>query len=441
MLEEVRIPDISDNVTSGKVVSVLVKLEDMVQVDDVLIEFETEKALVEIPSPAAGKIVELPVKEGQELEIGALIAKIETDVDAKAGDSQKTVKDSEKRSEKPSETAAAAPLKEDKTSADDSKPPPTAEPDSSKSADLPPPKRSPAPASPSIRRFARELGVDIYKVTGSGAGGRISQEDIKAFVKQRLTAVGPAGAASLAGAPAMPDFSRWGEVEIKELSGVRRLTAQSVATSWRMVPHVTQFDQCDISLLERFLSAHGPKLQKQGIKLTLTAVVAKIAAMALVKFPHFNASIDMAENRLIFKKYVHLGIATATERGLLVPVIRNAQDKGIGRLAFEIFDLAQRARSKKIKPDEMEGGSFTISNQGGIGGSQFTPIVMWPQVAILGISRTSIEPVYQNGQFEPRPVLPLSLSYDHRIIDGADAAGFLRWICQSLEQPFTLYLD
>ncbi len=444
MLEEVRIPEISENVTTGKVVSVLVKVGDRVEADDILLEFETEKALVEIPSPAAGKIVELPVKEGQELRIGDLIAKIDTDAAAGAAAPKADSSETQKAPPPPAETdEAPSPEEKPKPTTNEVTPSqaPTAKSGGTAETAATAEKRPPAPASPSIRRFARELGVDIHRVKGSGTGGRISEEDVKAFVKQGLATAGHSGAPGKMAEPELPDFSRWGEIETTELPAVRRLTARSVATSWRTVPHVTQFDRCDITLVEDFLKKNGPKLEKEGIKLTLTAVVAKVCAAALVKFPRFNASIDMAENRLIFKKYVHIGIAAATERGLLVPVIRNAHRKGIRRLAADIADLAGRARNKKIKPDEMEGGTFTISNQGGIGGTQFTPIVMWPQVAILGISRTATEPVFVDNQFRPRPVLPLALSYDHRIIDGADAAGFLRWICESLEQPFTLHLD
>jgi pyruvate dehydrogenase E2 component (dihydrolipoamide acetyltransferase) len=239
----------------------------------------------------------------------------------------------------------------------------------------------------------------------------------------------------------MPDFSRWGPVEMVEWPAVRRLTARSVAVSWRTVAHVTQFDRADITHVQTFIREQAPKLQKQGIKLTLTAVVMRLCAAALIKFPRFNASIDPANDRLIFKKYVHIGLAVDTDRGLLVPVIRDADRKSIGQLAAAIGDMAERARTKKIKPDEMEGGTFTISNQGGIGGTQFTPIVMWPQVAILGVSRTAIEPVYTDGAFAPRSILPLALSYDHRIIDGADAARFLRWVCKGLEMPLTMFLD
>jgi pyruvate dehydrogenase E2 component (dihydrolipoamide acetyltransferase) len=445
MIKEVRIPEISENVTSGKVVKVLVKEGDMIDVDDILIEFETEKALVEIPSTAKGKIVSLLAREGQEMQVGDLIAKVKSEDAADQAD------ETEKPAPRPADVeipageaaeASSAPTPDSESGKTESREKPT-KPEPLEAGKAPPDeKRPPAPAAPSVRRFARELGVDIQQIRGTGPGGRITQGDIKTAVKQsRALPSGGGAGAGWAPEPAMPDFSRWGSVEMVELTGVRRLTAQSTAVFWRTVPHVTQFDRADITHVEAFVQSNGPRLQKQGIKLTLTAVVMKICAAALSRFPRFNASIDPANNRMIFKKYVHIGMAVDTERGLLVPVIRNADTKSISRLAADIADLAERTRTKKIKPDEMEGGTFTISNQGGIGGTQFTPIVMWPQAAILGVSRTCIEPVWVSGRFEPHPVLPLSLSYDHRLIDGADAARFLRWVCEGLEMPLNLMTD
>jgi pyruvate dehydrogenase E2 component (dihydrolipoamide acetyltransferase) len=305
--------------------------------------------------------------------------------------------------------------------------------------------RGPAPASPSVRRFARELGVDIHEVKAGGPGGRITEADVKAHVKKgdRPDTKAPVQDAGTGGfrEPALPDFSRWGDIETVELAAVRRITAANMSTAWRTVPHVTQFDQADISGLQEFIKKNADKVARSGGKLTVTAVLVKICAEALKKFASFNASIDSVHEQLIFKKYIHIGIAADTPRGLLVPVVRDADTKSISRLAAEIADLADRARNKKLKPDEMEGGTFTISNQGGIGGVGFTPIVFWPQAAILGVSRTSIAPKYIDGEFKPRSMLPLALSFDHRIIDGADAARFLRWVCESLEHPFTMVLD
>ena len=296
-----------------------------------------------------------------------------------------------------------------------------------------------------MRRFARELGVDIYDVKASGAGGRITEDDVRAHVKRgdRPDKIAPSGTAptEMAAEPELPDFSRWGDVETVELDGVRRITAANMSTAWRTVPHVTQFDQADITGLQEFINKNAEKVAQNGGKLTVTAILVKVCAAALKKFGRFNASIDPANQRLILKKYVHIGIAADTPRGLLVPVVRNADQKSISRLAAEITDLADRARNKKLKPDEMEGGTFTLSNQGGIGGVGFTPIVFWPQAAILGVSRAAIMPRYIDGEFKPRSLMPLSLSFDHRIIDGADAARFLRWVCESLEHPFTMVLE
>jgi pyruvate dehydrogenase E2 component (dihydrolipoamide acetyltransferase) len=290
-----------------------------------------------------------------------------------------------------------------------------------------------------VRRFARELGVDLYDVKASGPGGRITEADVKAHVKksERPDHMASPGTAE----PQLPDFSRWGEVEAVELDSVRRITAANMSTAWRNVPQVTQFDQADITGLQDFIDKNAARVAQNGGKLTVTAILVKVCAAALKKFGRFNASIDPANQRLILKKYVHIGIAADTPRGLLVPVVRDADRKSISRLAAEITDLAERARNKKLKPDEREGGTFTLSNQGGIGGTNFTPIVFWPQAAILGVSRSSIAPRYIDGELKPRNLLPLSLSFDHRIIDGADAARFLRWVCESLEHPFTMVLE
>jgi pyruvate dehydrogenase E2 component (dihydrolipoamide acetyltransferase) len=284
--------------------------------------------------------------------------------------------------------------------------------------------------------------VDISEVGGSGPGGRISEDDVKSTVrKQRSAAEATVGGGQAPDTIDLPDFSRWGTVETEAMQTVRRLTARSTAASWRAIPHVTQFDEADITAMTAFIEKNAPKVEKAGAKLTLTAIITRICAEALKRFPQFNASIDVAAHRIVFKRYVHIGIAVDTSRGLLVPVLRDADQKNIVDLAKAIGDLAERSRSKKIKPDELEGGTFTISNQGSIGGVGFTPIVMWPQVAILGVSRSTVKPVYVRERFEPRTILPLALSYDHRIIDGADAARFLSWIGEGLEQPMTLFLD
>ncbi len=461
MIEEVKIPEISENVESGTIVRVLVEVGDMIDIDDVLVEFETEKALVDIPSTVKGKIAELLAKEGDEMRVGDVIARVDTEGRADDKDTSEpepaadedlqeeaAAETSEEppRSERPEEVDTEVAEKEEDAPQPPEKPAPAPEPAlAQKKVDAPPADRGPAPATPSVRRFARELGVDIYEVKASGPGGRITEDDVKAHVKRgdgpEKMATSGIRPTEMTAEPELPDFSRWGEVETVELDGVRRITATNMSIAWHTVPHVTQFDQADITVLQEFIEKNAKKVAESGAKLTVTAILVKVCATALKKFERFNASIDPANQRLILKKYVHIGIAADTPRGLLVPVVRNADRKNISQIAAEITDLADRARNKKLKPDEMEGGTFTVSNQGGIGGVGFTPIVFWPQAAILGVSRASTKPRFIDGEFKPRNMLPLSLSFDHRIIDGADAARFLRWMCESLEQPFTMVLE
>jgi pyruvate dehydrogenase E2 component (dihydrolipoamide acetyltransferase) len=305
------------------------------------------------------------------------------------------------------------------------------------------------PASPTVRRMARELGVDINKVRGSGPGGRISSEDVSAFAKSIITGSSTGavqtGPSSIGPAPAgirpLPDFSRYGEVERTPMSKVRAITAQSMAYAWNSVPHVTQHDEADITALEAARKKYAPRVEQGGGKLTVAAIITKVCAAALRRFPDFNASIDMQRGEIVHKKYFNIGIAVDTDRGLLVPVIKHVDTKNLVEIAADLTALAEKARTKKIMPDDLEGGCFTISNLGGIGGVGFTPIVYAPEVAILGVSRASMKPVYINNAFEPRLILPLSLSYDHRLIDGAAAARFLRWVCEALENPILLAIE
>ena len=304
----------------------------------------------------------------------------------------------------------------------------------------PAPEQPPAPAAPSVRRMARELGIDINEVPGSGPSGRISVDDVKAHAKRLVASPGRGDAA--AAAP-LPDFTRWGEVDRQPMRAVRRKTAEHLSVAWQTIPHVTQFDLADITNLEELRKKYAKQAEAAGGNLTVTAIAVKVVASALRVFPHVNASIDLAADEIIVKKYVNIGVAVDTDRGLLVPVIKNADQKNIVQLAVELAQLSEKARTRKIALEEMQGGCFSISNLGGIGGTYFTPIVNAPEVAILGISRARVEPVYQKdtGQFAPRTMLPLSLSYDHRAIDGADGIRFLRWIAEALEQPFLLSLQ
>jgi pyruvate dehydrogenase E2 component (dihydrolipoamide acetyltransferase) len=290
------------------------------------------------------------------------------------------------------------------------------------------------PASPATRLLARELGVDIARVKGTAKNGRVTPDDVKNFVRQLARA--PLSPASPAAAPRLPDFSKWGPVEAQSLSGIRQETARQMALAWAVIPHVTQHDQADITDLEAFRRAQPDS----GPKITMTAFALKAAAIALREFPQFNASLDLANQRLILKRYYHLGVAVDTERGLLVPVLRDVDKKSIYQLATELTEVAGRARQRKLSGDDLSGGTFTITNLGGIGGTGFTPIVNFPEVAILGLSRSRLTPVVYQGAVAPRLILPLSLSYDHRVIDGADAARFTRRLAEMLENPLVMLL-
>ena len=455
MVEDIKVPAIGENVTSGSVVGVLVAVGDTVSVDDPLIELETDKAVVEIPSPVAGKVTELLVQSGDEVRVGDVIARVETeggtgekapaaekgaqstpDADAQASGAEVG---SEPQEPEPATEASGEGAPAETGDAGSKGRQPAADAETEKKDAAEEADRPPAPTSPAVRRLARELGVDIHAVKGSGPRGRISEADVKAHVKARFTA-GDRAAEGPGALPPLPDFSRWGRIETMTLSTVRRLTAETTVTAWHAVPHVTQFDSADITGLEPFMEQNARAVEAAGGKLTVTAILAKVCAAALKRFPRFNASIDMGSGQLILKHYIHIGVMVDTPRGLLVPVIQDVDAKSITELAVAITDLAERARSRKVKPDELEGGTFSISNQGGIGGTGFTPIVLWPQVAVLGVSRSATEPRWTDDEFRPRTILPLSLSYDHRVVDGADAARFLRWVCDCLEHPFTLHL-
>jgi pyruvate dehydrogenase E2 component (dihydrolipoamide acetyltransferase) len=305
-----------------------------------------------------------------------------------------------------------------------------------------------APASPSVRRLAREVGVDVNAVQGTGPAGRISQEDVKEHARRILSSVGsatpPAGAGrapARPSGPTLPNFEKWGEVAREPMSNIRRKTAEHLSLAWNTIPHVTQFDKADITALEELRKKYAPQVEKAGGKLTVTSILVKVLGAAVKQFPQFNASVDTEKAEIVFKKYVNVGVAVDTDRGLLVPVIRDVDQKNITQIAIEVQKAAEKARARKLTLEEMDGGGITISNLGGIGGTAFTPIVNWPEAAILGVSRGSLEPVYRDGAFVPRLVLPLSLSYDHRLIDGADAIRFLRWVAEALEQPFLLSLQ
>lgn len=431
MAAEFKLPELGENVETGTVVKILVSKGDEIKKDQAILELETEKALLEVPSNVGGVIKEILVKEGDEVKVGQTLLVVETGADGEQRKEEKKETDEREKSE--AIKAAKAEVPKEKTAE---------EARQSVAPTRPTEREETAPAAPSVRRFAREIGIDINTVPGSGPGGRISIEDVKAFAKQ-LNQQKAAPAAAFTGivAESLPDFTKWGEVERQPMSKIRQATARHLSFAWATIPHVTQFDKADITELEKLRKQYGKKVEAAGGKLTITAILLKIISAALKVFPQFNASIDMAKSEIIYKKYYHLGVAVDTEHGLLVPVIRNVDRKNIIALSVELTQAAEKARNRKLSLDDMQGGNFSISNLGGIGGTGFTPVVNAPEVAILGISRGQMEPVYLNGNFEPRLMLPLSLSYDHRLIDGADAARFLRWVAEAIEQPFRVVLE
>ena len=429
MIEDVKLPEISENVESGVVVGMLVKVGDWVRVEQPLVELETEKATFELPSPVNGKVVEICVKENDEVKVGEVLLKVDPDAQVPeplSGAAPKRAEAAPTEQAPPaSEPAAgAAPAKSERAEPIRHRKEPTA---------------PAAPAAPAVRQLARDLGVDLGQVRGSGLGGRISAEDVKDYIRSIVAGRGGAGAMPML--KPLPDFSKWGQVERQPMTVTRRKIAETLSISWSNIPHVTQHDQADITALEEFRRQYGERVQQAGSKLTVTAILLKVVASALKAFPTFNASVDAESQEIILKKYYHINVAVDTDRGLLVPVVRDVDTKSILELSVELTGLAEEARSNKLTPEEMTGGNFTISNLGGIGGTAFTPIIYWPQVAILGVARAREEPVYVEGRLQPRWILPLSLSYDHRIIDGAEGVRFLRWIAQTLERPFLLVVQ
>ncbi len=424
-LKEITLPDIGD-FKDVEVIEVLVSAGDTISVDDSLITLESDKASMEIPSPAAGVIKEVKVRVGDTINQGDLLVILD----------QETT---------PRETAPVAPPKP----VDSTPHPPPPAPGEKKAKPLPVapthddvPSRK-AHASPAVRRFARELGVDLGRVKGTAPKGRITKEDVQNFVKSSLADGGPAAAAggSLA-LPSMPevDFSKFGETEEVELGRIKKISGAHLHRSWITVPHVTQFDEADITELEAFRKARKDEALKQDVRLTFMPFLMKACEAALREFPEVNASLSPDGEKLILKKYVHIGVAVDTPNGLVVPVIRDVDRKGVYDLARELMEISGKAREGKLGPADMQGGCFTISSLGGIGGTQFTPIVNAPEVAILGVSRAAMKPVWNGKKFKPRLVMPFSLSYDHRVIDGAQGVRFTTYLAGLLSDIRRLVL-
>ena len=445
---EFKLPELGENISQGDLVRLMVAPGTKVSEGQPVRELETDKAVVEVPSSVSGVVKEVKVKEGEKIKVGQVIFTLEGGAAAAQPARPRSAPVEHVSGQHGARLAFQAAIRAEGKTEEQALPPDQPHqtvPSFSMPAQLGKvagtEQRQPVPAAPHVRRLAREVGIDIYEVKGTGPGGRISEDDVKSHAKVLLSAAATAAATPRAGhfaQPHLPDFAKWGKVERVSMRGVRRKTAEHLAEAWNTIPHVTQHDRADITELEHLRARFAPKAEEAGGKMTVTAIALKVCAAALKVFPQFNASIDIEKEEIVYKQYINIGVAADTDRGLLVPVIRDVEKKNIVELAVELSGLSKKARDKKLTPGDMEGGTFTITNLGGIGGVGFTPIVNFPEVAILGLSRSRIEPEWINGKFEPRLILPLSLSYDHRLIDGADAARFLRWISEAFEQPFLL---
>lgn len=447
---EVLVPDIG-GFKDVSVIDVLVKDGQQIDKEAPLITLETEKATMDVPAPAAGRITQVKIKQGEKVSEGSLILLLETTgaETAAAAAAPNTQPTPPAPAAAPAAAAAPAPAPARASPAIPEPPAPTAAPvgaAAARAAGVAPPAArtavaideaafSKAYASPSVRKFARELGADLGQIAGAGPKGRITQDDVKAHVKQILSA--PLPAAPAAAGSALPkvaevDFAKFGVVEVKPLSRIQRISGARLQASWINLPHVTQYDEADITDLEAVRVALKDKAAQEGVKLTPLVFIIKACIAALQKFPRFNASLDPSGENLVFKKYFHIGFAADTPNGLVVPVIRDADRSDSYQLARILGEMSEKARAGKLKAAEMQGGSFTISSLGGIGGTGFTPIINAPEVAILGVAKSSLKPVYDRGGFIPRLMLPLCLSYDHRVIDGAEAARFIVYLSKTL---------
>jgi pyruvate dehydrogenase E2 component (dihydrolipoamide acetyltransferase) len=431
---EFKIPTLGENITTATITKVLVKAGEKINADQIVLEIETDKATIEVPTEVGGVVKEVKVKDGEKAAIGQVAIIIETSgISAVQSEPLKVDKSAESKIVKSETASTQSPSDIDLTH------------HMPKAVIIPKDiSKVVVPAAPSVRRFAREIGVDIHQVRGTGSHSRISLDDVKSYAKkinEQIQKGGMIGGGVSITKETLPDFSKWGEIDRQPMSNVRRKTAEHLSYAWATVPHVTQFDKADITELEKLRKQFGKQVEIAGGKLTVTGILLKVIASAMKVFPQFNSSVDMEKSEVIYKKYLNIGVAVDTEKGLLVPVIKDVDKKNITQISVDLAEISKKARDKKLGLDDMQGGCFTISNLGGIGGTYFTPIVNTPEVTILGVSKSAIEPVYIDGKFEPRLMMPLSLSYDHRIIDGADAIRFLRWVINALENPFLLSLE
>ena len=429
MAIEFKLPEVSDGVKTVDIAEIKVKPGDVITAGQAVMDLETEKAVVELECPHAGTVAKVHVTAGQTVAIGTTLLSIE------AGATSATPT-AAPPSTAPAKAAVAVPVAQPVAVAKVAAP--TVVPSAQPAA---PDTRPPAPAGPATRRLARDLGVDLHQVTGTGPGGRITQEDVQSYVKNILEGRASAPTGGAIATPPLPDFSQFGPVERQAQGKIAKVSATNLSMAWQTIPHVTQHDLIDITDLEEARKRFGESLGKNGPKVTMTAIVMKALVPVLKAFPHVNASLDAAKGELVLKRYYHIGCAVDTPNGLLVPVVKNVDQKSIVQIAADLADLAARAREKKLKPDEMSGATFTITNLGGIGGTAFTPIVNWPEVAILGLSRGRTELKLHGGAVVERLMLPLSLSYDHRVINGADGARFVVKLGSMMNEFFALLAE
>ncbi|MDX1652718.1 MAG: 2-oxo acid dehydrogenase subunit E2 [Brumimicrobium sp.] len=433
MAKEIKIPRISEGVDTATVAEILVSEGDQIEEEQSVIAVETDKATADVPAEISGIVKEIKVSAGDEVKVGDTVIVLEEEEEGSESEGEGESEDeSGSESEDKGEDKSEGEEEKEENGKKSSSKSDGAKEKQKVSSD----KKSSDEdvyASPGVRRLARELEIDLAEVKGSGEDGRITKQDLE----NHQSAGGKEKVGNLS---ELPDFSKWGSVERKKLNNIKKTTAKNVTASWQHIPHVFQFAEADISDIEDYIEKYSDKVENAGGKLTITAVLTKIVALALRQFPEFNASYDANKEELILKKYVNISIAVATEQGLLVPVIKDVDVKSLKEVSVEITELAEKARNQSLKKEDMEGGNFSISNLGGIGGTNFTPIIYHPQVAILGVSQATAKAVYREGKFKPRNILPLCLSYDHRVIDGAEAAALIDWIVKALADPYEALL-
>jgi pyruvate dehydrogenase E2 component (dihydrolipoamide acetyltransferase) len=464
MATQFKLPELGENVESAEVVNVLVSAGDHVDAEQALIEVETDKATLEVPSPTTGNVRELHVKTGDTVKVGQPIATIDEEAAAEAAPPEAAAPEEKRATEKEKEEEGepveeAAVPQEQGPPGEERAPPrePAKKPEEKPEVTEPQPRAQPTPparereptpagepaqrvpvfAAPSVRRFAREIGIEVQQVPGSGPGGRISIEDVKRFARQHRPAAG------LMATPPLPRFDHFGDIQRQDMTHIRHKTAEHMVASWTTVPHVVLYEKADLTEVESFRQTQRERVEQAGGKLTITAMLLKIVAAGLKVHPKLRASVDMNHRQVIYKDYCHIGVAVDTDRGLLVPVIRDVDRKSITDLAIELGAISDKARAGKLTPDDMAGGVFTLTNLGGLGIGHFMPIINFPQVAILGLGRATVQPDYNADadEFQPRLMMPLSLSIDHRLVDGADGARFLDWLVKAIEQPLLMVMD